>query len=108
MFFFWSVWREWDGEMRFYLRWWFVAIALILARYSNSDWRSKDNILAVPLQATLQQEVILARIEPVLARRTLTDNERAQLLYERGVLYDSLGLGELACNDFFTGAGNLA
>ncbi len=42
----------------------------------------------------LQQEVILARMEqiPLLFSRALTDDERAQLLYERGVLYDSLGL----------------
>ncbi|MGP1929037.1 MAG: lipoprotein NlpI, partial [Arsenophonus sp. ER-BJ3-MAG3] len=32
--------------------------------------------------------------------RALTDDERAQLLYERGVLYDSLGLRALARNDF--------
>lgn len=49
---------------------------------------------------TLQQEVILARMEQILASRALTDDERAQLLYERGVLYDSLGLRALARNDF--------
>lgn len=86
--------------MRPYLRWWFVAMALMLAGCSNSDWRSKDSVLAVPLQPTLQQEVILARMEQILASRALTDDERAQLLYERGVLYDSLGLRALARNDF--------
>lgn len=54
--------------------------------------RRKSEVLAVPLQPTLQQEVILARMEQILASRALTDDERAQLLYERGVLYDSLGL----------------
>lgn len=86
--------------MRPYLRWWFVIMALMLAGCSNSDWRSKDSVLAVPLQPTLQQEVILARMEQILASRALTDDERAQLLYERGVLYDSLGLRPLARNDF--------
>ena len=57
-------------------------------------------MLAVPLQPTLQQEVIPARMEQILASRALTDDERAQLLYERGVLYDSLGLRALARNDF--------
>jgi lipoprotein NlpI len=85
--------------MRPYLRWWFVAMAFMLAGCSNSDWR-KDTVLAVPLQPTLQQEVILARMEQILASRALTDDERAQLLYERGVLYDSLGLRALARNDF--------
>ena len=48
----------------------------------------------------LQQEVILARIEQILASRSLTEDEYAQLLYERGVLHDSLGLRALARNDF--------
>ncbi|MEW5288709.1 lipoprotein NlpI [Erwinia papayae] len=85
--------------MKPFLRWCFVATAILLAGCSNSDWR-KNEVLAVPLQPTLQQEVILARMEQILASRALTDDERAQLLYERGVLYDSLGLRALARNDF--------
>jgi len=85
--------------MKPFLRWCFVATALMLAGCSNSNWR-KNEVLAVPLQPTLQQEVILARMEQILASRALTDDERAQLLYERGVLYDSLGLRALARNDF--------
>ncbi|MFC0141182.1 lipoprotein NlpI [Erwinia mallotivora] len=85
--------------MKPFLRWCFVATAIMLAGCSNSDWR-KNEVLAVPLQPTLQQEVILARMEQILASRALTDDERAQLLYERGVLYDSLGLRALARNDF--------
>ncbi|MCB5307236.1 lipoprotein NlpI [Yersinia massiliensis] len=85
--------------MKPFLRWCYVAAALMLAGCSNHDWR-KDEVLAIPLQPTLQQEVILARMEQILASRALTDDERAQLLYERGVLYDSLGLRALARNDF--------
>ncbi|WP_312112039.1 lipoprotein NlpI, partial [Pantoea septica] len=85
--------------MKPFLRWCFVATAITLAGCSNSNWR-KNEVLAVPLQPTLQQEVILARMEQILASRALTDDERAQLLYERGVLYDSLGLRALARNDF--------
>ena len=85
--------------MKPFLRWCLVATAISLAGCSNSDWR-KNAVLAVPLQPTLQQEVILARMEQILASRALTDDERAQLLYERGVLYDSLGLRALARNDF--------
>ena len=81
--------------MKPFLRWCFVATALTLAGCSNTSWR-KSEVLAVPLQPTLQQEVILARMEQILASRALTDDERAQLLYERGVLYDSLGLRALA------------
>lgn len=85
--------------MKPFLRWCVVATALTLAGCSNSNWR-KNEVLAVPLQPTLQQEVILARMEQILASRAITDDERAQLLYERGVLYDSLGLRVLARNDF--------
>ncbi|PWC12077.1 lipoprotein NlpI [Brenneria roseae subsp. americana] len=85
--------------MKSFLRWCYVATALMLAGCSNTDWR-KDAVLAIPLQPTLQQEVILARMEQIFASRALTDDERAQLLYERGVLYDSLGLRALARNDF--------
>nr|MBA2815972.1 Polyribonucleotide nucleotidyltransferase [Candidatus Pantoea persica] len=85
--------------MKPFLRWCFVATAITLAGCSNSNWR-KNEVLVVPLQPTLQQEVILARMEQILASRALTYDERAQLLYERGVLYDSLGLRDLARNDF--------
>jgi len=85
--------------MKPFLRCCYIATTLLLAGCSNHDWR-KDEVLAIPLQPTLQQEVILARMEQILASRSLTDDERAQLLYERGVLYDSLGLRALARNDF--------
>ncbi|WP_342221391.1 lipoprotein NlpI [Candidatus Fukatsuia endosymbiont of Tuberolachnus salignus] len=85
--------------MKFLLRWCYFTVAIILVGCSDRDWR-KDEILATPIQATLQQEVVLARMEQILISRTLTDDERAQLLYERGVLYDSLGLRALAQNDF--------
>lgn len=39
-------------------------------------------------------------MEQILASRSLTEDEYAQLLYQRGVLYDSLGLRALARNDF--------
>lgn len=86
--------------MRPYLRWWCAAIVFMLVGCSNSDWRSKDSVLAIPLQPTLQREIILARMEQILVSRVLTRDEQAQLLYERGVLYDNLGLRALARNDF--------
>ena len=65
--------------MKPFLRWCYVATAIMLAGCSNTDWR-KDALLAVPLQPTLQQEVILARMEQILASRAITPDERAQLL----------------------------
>ncbi|MGL4859910.1 MAG: lipoprotein NlpI [Enterobacteriaceae bacterium] len=82
------------------LRWYVIALTvMLLAGCSNMNWRN-NVVLAIPLQPTLQQEVMLARMEQILASSSLTDDERAQLLYERGVLYDSLGLRALARNDF--------
>ncbi|MDC9620880.1 lipoprotein NlpI [Xenorhabdus sp. XENO-7] len=85
--------------MNSFLRWCYVAVIFLLVGCSSTGWR-KDEMIAIPLQPTLQQEVILARMEQILASRSLTEDEYAQLLYERGVLYDSLGLRALAQNDF--------
>jgi len=85
--------------MKLFLRSCYIFLIFILAGCVNDDWR-KEQILAIPVQATLQQEVILARIEQIFLTRILTDDERSRLLYERGVLYDSLGLRALAQNDF--------
>ena len=46
-------------EMKPILRWGYVATAILLAGCSNLDWR-KDEVLAIPLQPSLQQEVMLA------------------------------------------------
>ncbi|MDC9594003.1 lipoprotein NlpI [Xenorhabdus sp. IM139775] len=85
--------------MNSFLRWCYVAAIFLLVGCSSTGWR-KNEVIAIPLQPTLQQEVILARMEQILASRSLTEDEYAQLLYERGVLYDSLGLRALAQNDF--------
>ncbi|MDX7990216.1 lipoprotein NlpI [Xenorhabdus sp. Reich] len=85
--------------MNSFLRWCYVAAIFLLVGCGSTGWR-KNELIAIPLQPTLQQEVILARMEQILASRSLTEDEYAQLLYERGVLYDSLGLRALAQNDF--------
>lgn len=86
--------------MKTFLRGCSIAVFIFISGCSTSpEWR-KNAIFATPLQPSLQQEVILARIEQILASRSLTEDEYAQLLYERGVLYDSLGLRALARNDF--------
>lgn len=85
--------------MNSFLRWLYTAAIVFIIGCSSENWL-KNEVFAVPLQPTLQQEVILARMEQILASRSLSDDEYAQLLYERGVLYDSLGLRALARNDF--------
>lgn len=56
--------------------------------------------MAVPLQATPQQEVHIARLTQLLQRDNLTDELRAKILFDRGNYYDSVGLRELARLDF--------
>ncbi|MGF1764807.1 lipoprotein NlpI [Aliivibrio kagoshimensis] len=79
-----------------------ISSALLLtacATTSNkNDWVYPP--MAVPLQANIQQEIQLARIEQILARADLKDEMRAKLLYERGLIHDSVGLRDLARLDF--------
>ncbi|WP_102504990.1 lipoprotein NlpI [Salinivibrio kushneri] len=73
-------------------------LALLLLTGCTSQWTFPP--MAVPLQPTLQQEVHLARIDQLLARNDLSDDARAQLHYERGLMHDSLGMRDLARLDF--------
>ena len=52
--------------------------------------------MSIPLQASTAQQVQLAQIEQMFARSDMSQEDVAQLHYERGLLYDSLGLGDLA------------
>ncbi|NIY91369.1 lipoprotein NlpI [Vibrio diazotrophicus] len=56
--------------------------------------------MAIPLQASVQQEVQIARLTQLLQRPDLSDEVRAKMLFERGNAYDSVGLRDLARLDF--------
>ncbi|KAA1461406.1 lipoprotein NlpI, partial [Escherichia coli] len=60
--------------MNLFLRWCYAVAILLLAGCSSKDWR-KNEVFAIPLQPSLQQEVILARMEQILASRSLTEDE---------------------------------
>lgn len=51
-------------------------------------------------QLRFEQEVMVVRLGQVLQEAKLSQTERAELHFERGVIYDSLGLWSLARNDF--------
>lgn len=53
-----------------------------------------------PLLVPYQTEIAIAKINEMLPIATLTDVQRARLHYDRGVLYDSVGLTILARFDF--------
>ena len=60
-----------------------------------------ENILiAEPLGINFKSEIAIARLTEVINRAKISDEQKAQLFYDRGVLYDSVGLRSLARFDF--------
>jgi len=57
-------------------------------------------VIAEPLAINFKSEIAIARLTEVINRAQITDEQRAQLFYDRGVLYDSVGLRSLARFDF--------
>jgi lipoprotein NlpI len=57
-------------------------------------------IIAEPLVINYKSEIALARLTEVIHRAEITDAQRAELYYDRGVIYDSVGLRSLARLDF--------
>ncbi len=65
---------------------------------NNAEWLYPP--MAVPLQASVQQEVQIARLGQLLQRPDLKNEVRAKMFYERGSYYDSVGLRDLARLDY--------
>jgi lipoprotein NlpI len=57
-------------------------------------------VIVEPLALNFKSEVAIARLSEVINRAQITDEQRAQLFYDRGVRYDSVGLRSLARFDF--------
>ena len=57
-------------------------------------------VIAEPLPVNYKSEVALARMSEIIQRADITDEQRAQMFYDRGVIYDSVGLRSLARLDF--------
>lgn len=53
-----------------------------------------------PLAVPFRTEIAIARISEMLHSAKVSDTERARLHYDRGVMYDSVGLSALARYDF--------
>lgn len=70
---------------------------------SNSDasfMALSQLVIAEPLAINFKSEIAIARLSEVINRVKITDEQKAQLYYDRGVLYDSVGLRSLARLDF--------
>lgn len=66
----------------------------------NSPSVISQLVISEPLAINYKSEVALARLTEVILRAEVTDEQRAQLFYDRGVIYDSVGLRSLARLDF--------
>jgi len=67
---------------------------------STSAIMMNSLVIAEPLAINYKSEIAIARLSEVINRVKITDEQRAQLFYDRGVLYDSVGLRSLARLDF--------
>lgn len=57
-------------------------------------------IIAEPHAISYKSEIALARLTQVLQRAEISDGQRAELFYQRGIEYDKVGLRALARFDF--------
>ena len=67
---------------------------------NNSSSIMSQLVIAEPLAINFKSEIAIARLSEVINRVKITDEQKAQLHYDRGVLYDSVGLRSLARLDF--------
>ena len=78
-----------------------VSLALVgCASSSNVSQGIGELVIAEPVPVNYKSEIALAKLTEVLMRAEITDEQRAQLFYDRGVVYDSVGLRSLARLDF--------
>jgi lipoprotein NlpI len=57
-------------------------------------------LLAEPEPVSQRSQMVIARYTHILYEAALSDAERAELLFQRGIAYDSLGLSSLAQRDY--------
>lgn len=67
---------------------------------SQAPVRVSNVPLGVPLLANYRNEIAIARYSEMLSSSEAKPEEQAELLYKRGMLYDSVGLSTLARIDF--------
>ncbi|MWN04923.1 lipoprotein NlpI [Gilliamella sp. Pas-s95] len=73
----------------------FLLAVILLSGCSNSQ-----PLLAVPEQVSYDDELKIAQISQQLSRKDLDTVTRMQLIFERGIVYDSLGFKAFAQSDF--------
>ncbi|NQZ83284.1 MAG: lipoprotein NlpI, partial [Colwellia sp.] len=78
----------------------FAVILLVQGCASSINGTNRSAIgqlvIAEPIAVSYKSEIALARLTEVIQRAEITDVQRAQLYYDRGVIYDSVGLPSLS------------
>lgn len=85
-----------------------IALSLALLTQACSSTNNNQNnsvamnhlIIAEPLPISFKTELAIANYSDFLIRVKLSDEQRAKVLFDRGALYDSVGLRSLARIDF--------
>ncbi|WP_260680331.1 lipoprotein NlpI [Thalassotalea sp. PS06] len=67
---------------------------------SGSSQGISNLVIAEPMPINPQSELALARLSEIIQRVEVTEEQRAKLFYDRGVIFDSVGLRSLASFDF--------
>ena len=75
-------------------------IACLLAVAILSGCSSSFTVLAVPEQICYDDELKIAQLSQQLSRKDIDAVTRMQLIFERGIVYDSLGFKAFAQSDF--------
>ncbi len=80
----------------------FVALQGCSSLSSSNDSQSAIGqlIIAEPVPVDYKSEVAIANLSQMILRAEITDVQKAQLYYERGLRYDNVGLRSLARLDF--------
>ncbi|MEC9262684.1 MAG: lipoprotein NlpI, partial [Pseudomonadota bacterium] len=80
----------------------FVLVLTGCAQTAPKQQQTEMGNLLVPEPAPLsiRSQVAIARFGQILSNAELTDEDKAQLHFQRGMLYDSVGLGGLAQFDY--------
>jgi len=78
----------------------FTQSCVILDKPTNNSIAVSQLVIAEPLAVNFKSEIAIARLSEVINRVKITNEQKAQLHYDRGVLYDSVGLRSLARFDF--------
>lgn len=81
---------------------WFSLFTIFLSSCISgcSTFNNDEPLLAVPQQVSFEEQVQLAQMSQQLSDTKLDNDTKIILYYQRGILYDSLGLRAYAESDF--------